>query len=276
VHATRALGALFSGSVIRPVSVPATLPIAEIVARLNELQPPIINGYASVLHRLADEQLAGRLRLSLLGATCTSEPLTAATRARIIEAFGVAPTDQFGSSEGLVGVSDDGEEAISLASDLAIVELVDEAGNPVPDGVASARVLVTTLFNPLMPLVRYELHDRMVRQPASPHHGHVRVLVEGRVDGPLRYDDVEVHPLAVRSVLVQVPAVVEYQVRQTRDGVDVDLVADAPVDPAELGERLEAALAGAGLSRPRCRVERVDALERDPATGKVRRFVPLG
>ncbi len=276
VHATRALSAIFGGTLVAPTNIPATLQIDDIVGRLNDLQPPLLQGYASVLHRLADEQLAGRLRLSLLAVTSTAEPLRAATRVRLTEAFGLAPTDQFGSSEGLVGVSDDGEEAITLADDLAIVELVDAAGNPVPDGEPSDRILVTTLFNPVMPLIRYEMNDRMLRQPPSPHHGHLRVLVDGRADAPLRYADVEVHPLAVRSVLVQVPAITEYQVRQTASGLDVDVVASGSVDTSDVGGRIEAALAGAGLRDPHVDVREVDAIERHPQTGKARRFVPLG
>lgn len=276
VHATRAMVKIFAGPIVNPTSVPATLPLEEIVRRLNELQPLLLQGYPSVLDRLASEQREGRLQLSVLGVTSTSEPLAPMARQRITEAFGVAPADQFGSTEGLVGVSDDGSEAISLADDLAIVELVDADGAPVPDGMASERVLVTTLYNPVMPLIRYELTDRMARQPASPLHGHLRVVVEGRADAPLRYGTVEVHPLAVRSVLVRTPEVAEYQVRQTPDGIDVDVVGQGPVDRGVLAEQLGAALAGAGLAGPQVDVREVEAIERHPETGKVRRFVPLG
>jgi phenylacetate-coenzyme A ligase PaaK-like adenylate-forming protein len=276
VHATRGLSRTFAGGIVDPITVPATLPLAEIVRRLNDLRPPLLHGYPSVLHRLALEQIAGRLQLSVLGVTSTSEQLSEGTRELITQAFGVHPTDQFGSTEGLVGVSDDGEVAISLADDLAIVELVDAAGRPVPDGVPSDRVLVTTLFNPVLPLIRYELSDRMVRQPASPHHGHMRVLVEGRADAPLRFAEVEVHPLAVRSVLVQVAEIVEFQVRQRARGIDVDVVTCGPVDVEAVGDHLRAALAGAGLPAPEVAVREVAELARHAETGKVRRFVPLG
>lgn len=276
VHATRALSMIFAGPIVNPTSVPATLPLEEIVRRLNDLQPLLLQGYPTVLHRLAGEQEAGRLRLSLLGVTSTSEALEPATRARIAAAFGVEPADQFGSTEGLVGVSDDGSAAISLADDLAVVELVDADGRPVPDGTPSDRVLVTTLYNPVLPLVRYELTDRMVRQPPSPDHGHLRVLVEGRADAPLCFGEVEVHPLAVRSVLVQTREVSEYQVRQTTSGIAVDVVCADGLEPEGLADRLSDALGRAGLARPEVAVRVVDGVERHPETGKVRRFVPLG
>jgi phenylacetate-CoA ligase len=39
-------------------------PLPEIVARLNDLQPDVLVAYASMIRILADEQLAGRLRIA--------------------------------------------------------------------------------------------------------------------------------------------------------------------------------------------------------------------
>ena len=66
MHATGFGAALTSidGWPVRYELVPATLPIAEIVDRLNALQPPVLGGYASMLARLALEARAGRLRIS--------------------------------------------------------------------------------------------------------------------------------------------------------------------------------------------------------------------
>jgi hypothetical protein len=44
--------------------IPATLPLPEIVNRLNALQPAILTGYPSMLYALAGEGVAGRLRIA--------------------------------------------------------------------------------------------------------------------------------------------------------------------------------------------------------------------
>ena len=160
-------------------------------------------------------------------------------------------------------------------SDQCIVELVDEHDRPVPDGTPSAKILVTNLANRIQPLIRYEINDRFVRQPAAPDHGHLRARVEGRDDDALRFGPVTVHPLVVRTVMVKTPAVSDYQVRQSIGGIDVDAVAVAPVDPSYLRDRLARALTDAGLAAPVVSVRMVDGLERDPHTGKIRRFQPL-
>jgi hypothetical protein len=64
------------------------------------------------------------------------------------------------------------------------------------------------------------------------------VTVEGRADDLLRYGDAVVHPLVLRSVLVDTPEVVEYQVTQTRRGAHVRVVAPGGVDQAGLAARL--------------------------------------
>jgi phenylacetate-coenzyme A ligase PaaK-like adenylate-forming protein len=276
VHATHALGAIVSGEGISAGLVPVTLPVPEIVERLNRLQPLAVLGYPSALDVLAAEQRAGRLAIAPFAITASSETLAREVRERITATFGVPVGNQFGSTEGLLGVSEPGDDAIVFASDLAIAELVDDDGEPVPAGCPSARVLVTNLFNHTQPLIRYELADRFVRLPDADDHGHLRATVEGRAADLLRWDRVAVHPHAIRSVLVRHAAVHEYQVRQTPHGIDVQVVATTRVDTDGLADRLAGALEQAGLTEPVVRVGTVPAPARDPLTGKARRFVPMG
>jgi phenylacetate-CoA ligase len=206
--------------------------------------------------------------------TAMSEVLTPRDRAVIADAFGVPVINQFASTEGLVGQSEPGGSVLGFASDLCLAELVDDDNQPVPDGTASAKVLVTNLHNLTQPLVRYELTDRFIRPPGTTGHGYLRAGVEGRADEPFRYGRVEVHPHVLRSTLVAAAAVREYQVRQTERGVDVACVPDGAVAGRALASRLEQGLRRAGLAEPQVCVRMVAAISRDPLTGKVRRFIP--
>jgi phenylacetate-CoA ligase len=272
VHST-GLGAATSGGPVRLVSVPATDPLPVIVEQLNALQPPALMGYPSKLAQLAREQQAGRLRIRPASVTTTSESLTAEDRATITTGFGVAVVDQFASTEGLSGVSEPGEPVLTFASDMCLVELVDTDGRPVPPGMPSAKVLVTNLHNLTQPLIRYELTDRFVQQDAV--SGHLRAAVEGRSDDVFRYETVHVHPLVVRTVMVATPAVSEYQVHQTRRGIQISVVAGDDLDEAALTAALVTNLTHAQLTDPEVIVRRVDSIARHADTGKARRFVPL-
>jgi len=75
--------------------------------------------------------------------------------------------------------------------------------------------------------------------------------------------------------LTRAAAVVDYQVRQTACGVDVDVVADGDVDTARLASEIEAGLGAAGVDRPQVHVKIVDAVARNEATGKLALFVPM-
>jgi phenylacetate-coenzyme A ligase PaaK-like adenylate-forming protein len=268
---------VFREGPVRFRPVPVTLPLTEIVARLNDLQPLGLYGYPSMLARLAAEQVEGRLAIAPLSVTASSETLRAGQRRRIRDAFGVPLVNTYGATEGLTGVSPPDDSVVTFASDACIVEPVDERDRPVAPGTPSAAVLVTNLFNPVQPLIRYRLEDRFVVHPAAPDHGHLRAQVEGRAADVLRYGDLAIHPLVIASPLEQAAVVADFQVRQTAAGVDVDVVAagGAAVDAAGLAGQVADRLRDAGLADPVVTVTAVDGTRRDPRTGKAPLFVPL-
>ena len=272
VHSSGLASAVIS-SPIRLVPVPATLPVGEIVRRLNALQPPAIVGYPTMLALLAAEQRAGRLRIAPGAVTASSEMLTEEARTAITAAFGVPVTDQFVATEGLVGPSEPGGRVQTFATDMCVVELVDTEGEPVPPGTAADRVLVTNLHNFTQPLIRYELSDRFLRHHDDPA-GRVRASVEGRNDSVFRYGDVTVHPVALEGVLDGMPGVTEYQIRQTPHGAAIDVVADGPLDALALRDAIRRELSRCGIESPEVTVSAVKSVQRHPETGKARPVRP--
>jgi len=272
VHSSGFAAAMARGYPVNMTSVPATLPVGEIVRRLNQAQPMALLVHASTLVLLAGERQAGRLAISPRTITAISEPLTEDDRIAIADAFGVPPVSSFVSTEGLAGHSQPGGSVIRFATDMCIVELVDEDNRPVPDGTASAKVLLTSLHNRTQPLIRYELTDRFIRHPAA-GDPYLHATVDGRADEVFRYGTVAVDPLLIRTVMVKVPNVVEYQVRQTDHGIDVAIVADGATNHGVLASLLRRSLRAAGLPDPHVHVHDVAAIERHPQSGKTRRFI---
>jgi phenylacetate-CoA ligase len=269
-----AAAAAAAGYPVRAVSAPATLPLAGLVQRLNEVRPLVMMAHTTKLALLAEEQRAGRLEIAPVSVTAMGEQLTETSQAAISDAFGIPLINQFTSTEGLVGHSDPGGAVLSFASDMCLTELVGDDNQPVPDGTPSAKVLVTNLYNHTQPLIRYELTDRLTRRPADPRHGHLRATVDGRADDAFRYGTIAVDPLAIRTVMVRTPAALEYQVRQTSRGIDIDVVASGPLDHRALAAALGRSLRAAGLPDPQVHVRQVPDIARHPETGKARRFIP--
>ena len=276
VHATGSASAWTAGSrmPVHFLAAPATMPLPEIVDRLNTLDAPMLAGYPTMLARLADERRAGRLRIAPRMLSSTSESLHPQLRAAISDGFGAPVVDIFGSTEGLVGTSAPDDEVLVFNSDVASPNSSTKRSTG-SAGTPSAKVLVTNLSNHVQPLIRYAITDCFVGQSFAPDHGLLRATVDGRADEVLRYDDVDVHPIVVRAVLVRYPEVLDYQVHQTDHGIAVSALASSALDVDGLRDRLTGALRGAGLVDADVTVQTVDTLQRHHETGKLRRFVPL-
>ena len=277
-HMTSALAQTFSNPAIQIERFPVTQPLDTIVQGLNAFQPARLVGYASILGVLAAEAREGRLRIAPRRVVSTSEPLLPEVRQSTEEAFGAPVANIWGTSEaGPMATGCWRAAGTHLCDDLVIIEPVDEAGRPVPPGTTSDKVYVTAISNPTLPLIRFELTDRItVLDEACPCGSAHRLIadVEGRLDDAFAYGDgVLVHPHVFRSVLGCAAGIVEYQVQQTARGAEV-LALGALDDCVATARRLESELARLGVSAPSVTVRVVSRLERQ-ATGKMRRFVPL-
>lgn len=278
-HISRALVQTFDDpSAIEVTSIPVTLPLEEIVARLNDCRPDVLLTYPSELRILTGEAFAGRLRIALRAAATGGEPLLPEIREAAENVFGGCVLNWWLCSEaGPLAIGCGRGAGLHLSDDLLIVEPVDASGRPVPAGVSSAKVLVTNLYNPALPLIRYEVTDEVVfLDDACPCGSAHRLVgdVHGRLDDNFDYPGgVSVHAHVFRAALCD-RAVVEYQVRQTPAGASIAIRAGAPVELARLRHELEESLQRAGLAQPELELAVVDVIERN-ATGKLRRFVPL-
>ena len=253
------------------LGLPATLPIEQQVAALNRFRRSSSTPIPSAAMRLAEEQEAGRLKLSLTAMSTSSELRTPAMTERLAAAFGVAPFDLYATTEGLFGYECERHDGIHLFDDASIVENVDEDGRPVPPGEPGARVLVTNLYNRVQPIIRLAVADVMTMHPEPCPCGRSLVraaAIEGRRDDVLSLPargggTVSVLP-AHFSVITRDRAVREFQVRQEPGGVRVLVVPCGDGDP-ELEARLRGAVAqalGELGADARVEVERCGALAR--------------
>jgi phenylacetate-coenzyme A ligase PaaK-like adenylate-forming protein len=261
--------------------VPVTLPIHEIVKQLNELQPAMFSGYASALALLAQEQLEGRLNIQPAIVISSAEPLSPENRALIQQAFGVPPRNNYGCSEGGVMGYECKRGRMHLNADWIIFEPVDADYNPVPPGQLSDRTLITNLANRVMPIIRYELGDRvsLLSEPCDCGITLPVVQVEGRTDEVLRFKSssgvlIPVLPLALWSVLKETPGVLKFQAIQTApDELRIRLEAKHAEVCEEVWKRVYSNgchyLTQQGLDNVRI-VRALEPPMRDPQSGKFR------
>jgi len=277
-HGSSAQGRTFSNPEVTIERIPITLPMTEVVQRLNALAPTTVRGYPSALHHLSFEAEAGRLRIAPLRIRCVGEALLPEVRTRLEATWRVPVHSQWIASEaGCLGYSCLRGRGLHLNDDLVVVEAVDDDGRPVPAGEPSAKIYVTNLFNLVLPLIRFEVTDEVTVIDGTCPCGSAHTWIEevqGRLDESLHYPrGLTVHPIVLRSPLGRHSGVAEYQVRQTPRGVDVRLRLAGEVDLEDLRRDLVAGLARVGLADPQVVLTPVDHIDLQ-ASGKLKRFVP--
>jgi phenylacetate-CoA ligase len=254
----------------------ASEPLPSVVERLNAWRPQMLWAYASIIHALAEEQLAGRLRIAPRSVLSASELLTEGVRERARTAWGEAPFDTYATTDcGGVGAECDRHKGLHLMEDLSIIEVVDGDNRPAPPGVFGAKVLVTVLGRRTQPLIRYELDDslRLAGEPC-PCGRPFRLIdaIQGRIEEALAFTSADggvviIHPVTFSNIMDQLP-VASWQVIQDEAGLHLLLAGvDAPLDDSALASEVAQALADHGVQRPSIDVQRVDAIPKS-ASGK--------
>jgi len=217
-----------------------SMPVADVVVALNAYQPEAIVTYPSFIRVLAEEQLAGRLRITPTVVRSGAETLTAPVRELARTAWQVPVIDSYACTEvGPMGQECGQVCGIHLAEDLCVFENVDEDGRPVAEGAPGAKLLVTTLTNPTLPLVRYELTD-MVALTAEPCGGGLPFArirtIDGRKEEVLQFPGrhggvISVHAGRLRSPLLRTLGVRQAQLVPLATGLEVLIVVEPGHDP---------------------------------------------
>ena len=145
--------------------------------------------------------------------------------------FGAPLANEFGSRDiGFTAHEAPGGQML-LMSESHIIEVLDEAGQPVAPGEAGEAV-ITGLTTAAQPFIRYRTGDvlRLASEPASGGQGlHVIAEVTGRqTDFVVAADGRVMHALAVIYVLRAVPGIAQFKcIQHTLDHMEVQVVPDA-------------------------------------------------
>lgn len=267
-HQSSIVGATVASRLVPTLRLDATTPLEEVDAALNAFRPDSLVGYASMLRMLANEQTACRLQVAPQAVMSASEVLTSDTRERIRAAFGVSATNVYAATETAGIASECRLGHLHRYEDLVIAEVVDDDNQPVPDGEFGAKTLVTVLSSRTLPLIRYELSDRIAAAPGQPDDLPFAVLagIEGREEDVLSLGGVTVVPNVFHSALERLP-VAGWQVIDEGGQLRVLLAGGPSIDTAAVADSVRLALARIGVVNVPIRVDSIEAIPRT-ALGK--------
>lgn len=226
-----------------------TLTRAQIVERLQELQPDILVGPPALLEIVCELQSSGELRIAPKFILSGAEVLEPQVRARLETLFGVVVRDVYHTSEGPIAFACR-EGRLHIQEDACVVEL-EPLGPPEEKRFTP---IVTQMFRRALPLLRYRMNDVVVfdKDDVCPCGSGFRVLraVEGRCDDVFYVRRVDgsmkgVFPDQMRRAVLETEGVREYRVTQTardRVVVSVEGVSAGSVDVGVLVARVKALL----------------------------------
>lgn len=224
--------------------------VAAYLDALGDYEVRSILGYPSALGALASLALDAGLKGPKLDVVLTNaEPLSALQRAQIAAVFGCPVRDSYGLAELVAAGSECEAGAMHLWPEVGLVEILDEADQPVAAGQVG-RLVATGLLNNAMALVRYDTGDLAALDPDPRPCGCGRALprllaLEGRRDAVIVTPDGRHIGRLDPAFKADLP-IREAQVAQVaRDRVDVRVVPGTGWNPthaavlaAAVGDRL--------------------------------------
>ncbi len=244
------------------------------VKQMREAGIAALEAYPSTAYVLARYLEARGEVLPLRAVFTSAETLLRIQREVIEERFACRVFDYLGAAERVVFAGECEEhQGLHLFEEYGVTEVVDERGEPVPDG-GVGRLVVTGLHNFAMPLLRYEIGDVSgirrescpcgrplpLLHPVTTKAEDVVVLPDGRF----------ISPSALTHPFKPLRSIAESQiVQEAPDLIRVLIVPRADYDRTRDGAKLLAALherLGEGVT---VRLEEVASIPRGPV-GKFR------
>jgi phenylacetate-CoA ligase len=157
-------------------------------AVLARWRPTVLSGFPSTIAGLARLLRERDARLHVPVVECSGEVLTDPLRSLLSEVFNARVVNKYGSSENVAYACECPAGRLHVFEGFGIIEVVDDEGRRLPAG-EPGRILMTSLTNDLMPMVRYEVGDIGVLGPVERcgcgRTSATLLRVEGRQDDTL-------------------------------------------------------------------------------------------
>ena len=132
----------------------------EYISVFQEKKPQLLVSYAQSLYELCCFAKFNSLKIQNIGSIITSAgTLYPFMRQTIEEVTGVKVYNRYGSREaGNIACECPEQDGLHVAEDGVFVEIIDDQGNPCKPG-QPGEIVVTSLINYAMPLIRYRIGD---------------------------------------------------------------------------------------------------------------------
>jgi phenylacetate-CoA ligase len=224
------------------VSLNITTPLEQQVEWLQRNEPDYLLTHPTMAHRLAAHCAEHGIRMPRLKHVITiSENLRPDVRAACRRAWDVPVIDIYSTREiGYIALQCPDHEHYHVQGEHVFAEVLDEAGEPCRPGEIG-KLLVTSLHNFAMPLIRYDIGDYVELGPPCPCGRGLPVIrrILGRTQNMLVLPSGERRwPLLssgdIERLMAIAPGIRQYQfVQRERDAIELRVAVAEPLTGAE-------------------------------------------
>ncbi|CTQ55591.1 Phenylacetate-coenzyme A ligase [Roseibium album] len=283
-HATSRLGQSMNLGIRNLLMLDATQSLADLTKQLNDYQPQLLMGYASMISLLANEQIEGRLKIEPEVIATFSEIMSDDRLRRVLQAWNITPFNHYGAAEQVMIAADcEAHMGLHHFSDMSIVEIVDEHNNPVPPGTPGHKVLLTNLHKFVQPIIRYEITDIVTaadRNCSCTRPFPLFSNIGGRTEDVIHMtgahgERVSISPMVVSYCLSECPEVIEFQYMYETGSLKVIIVPKTDSERSEVEKAvrncLESSLTRQGAANFSVTISFVESFPRSSKTmGKLK------
>lgn len=259
---------------------PITKPMVEIIEGLNKLQPHRIIALPSTARLLCRFAQTGELTINPNIMAVSAEPLYEPIREMIYKTWPkIKLFNYYGATEGIsAGNCRPNSFYMHLNDSRGIFFPVNRCNQIVNIADYADKLIFTNLNSYTLPLINYEIEDRIRFMPESCSCGSLLPLIEepkGRAVQDFVYPgNIIVHYLVFSTPLLTDGNVIEFQVKQTPHGAKINIVSNGPVNKQKIVDSIRQNYSKLGLHNAQIEIMDVPKISY-LASGKLQRFTPL-
>ena len=238
--------------------------------RLTELNPEVLITLPSILNRLVKEVEKGNVEIYPKFIQVSAEPLNKQLKEDVKRLFDdPIINNYFAGSEGFSAFTCKADnQRMHLGEDYCMYEAVEN------------RLTITNLWLKTTPLIRYQLDDEVEPKDEGRCEScgcSFRTIIEpqGRASEDFIYENNKViTPLEMVDKMNYFPCINEYQIKQTRNGMLINLAGKNLIDDNNIKQSMMQILERKQISEAKVEVVHVDSIERS-GSGKLKQFIKL-
>ncbi|MDR2270650.1 MAG: hypothetical protein LBF27_07065 [Sphingobacterium sp.] len=217
--------------------------IEDYVKRLNKIRPKFIKAYVHSIYDIAKFINRHGISISFKPIIhCTTGPLYPEMRLEIARAFNNARVYNFYGSREVSAIASETlkDNGMSVLFDNVFVEVLDQDGIPVKKG-EEGDIVITTLNNFYMPLIRYKIGDRAIKGDEIDFGTLKLDTVKGRTLGViLKKDGTKIDGQFFTTLFFHKSSIKSFQlIQKSIDLLELSIVKSSTYEERELNEIVE-------------------------------------